>query len=130
MHKKEIQGQIFNGNDYTLRLPEEKNRKILDRIQNIKRFTTKTPRKVMEKLADSLQHISLDIPVGVGLFSVTLQGTIQWLRITPDLTQYLQDWAAVINHMGRHTTQVRQLVNKLTHYIVYSDSCGIGTGEV
>ena len=32
--------------------------------------------------------------------------------------------------MVRNTTQVRQLVNKLPHYIGYSDSCGIGTGGV
>ena len=31
-----------------------KNRKILDRLQNIKRFTTKTPRKVINKLTGSL----------------------------------------------------------------------------
>ena len=32
--------------------------------------------------------------------------------------------------MGRHTTQVRQLVKNLPHYIGYSYSCGIGTGGV
>ena len=34
----------------------------------------------------------------------------------------------IIKHMGRHTTQFQQLVNKLPHYIGYSDSCGIVTG--
>ena len=70
-------------------------RKTLDRLQNIKRFTKKTPMKVKEKLAGSLQHASFVIPGGVGLFlpiQVVLKGTIQWLRITPDLTKYLQDW--------------------------------------
>ena len=110
-----------------------KNLKILDRIQNIKMFTTKTPRKVMEKLAGSLQHASFGIPGGSGLFSpiqVALKGTSQWLSVTPNLTQCLKVWGAVIKHMGRHTTQVRRLVNNLPHYIGYSDSCGIGTGGV
>ena len=66
----------------------KKNRKILDQLQNTKMFTTKTPRKVMEKLAGSLHHESVGIPGGAGMFSpihVALKGTSQWLRITPDL---------------------------------------------
>ena len=79
-HEKEILGWIFNDQDYTLRLPAEKNRKILERLQNIKRFTTKTPGKVMEKLAGSLQNASFGIQEGAGLFStiqVALKGTSQ-----------------------------------------------------
>ena len=41
-----------------------KNRKILERLQNIKRFTTKTPRKFMDKLVGSLQKASFRIPGG------------------------------------------------------------------
>ena len=87
----------------------------------------------MEKLAGSLQHASFGIPGGAGMFSpvnVAPKGTIQWLRIPPDLTQCLQDWGEIIKRMVRHTTQVRQLVKNLPHYIGYSDSCGIGTGGV
>ena len=72
----------------------------------------------MEKLAGSLKHASFGIPGGTGLFSpmqVALEGTNQWLRITPDLTQCLQDWGVIIKYMGRHTTQVRQMVNNLPH---------------
>ena len=71
--------------------------------------------------------------MGGGLFSpiqVALKGTGQWLLITPDLTQCLQDWGDIIKHIVRHTTQVFQLVNNLPHYTWYSDSCGIGTGGV
>ena len=132
-HEKEIIVWIFNGQDHTLRLPEEKNRKILAWLQNIKRFTTKTLSKVMEKLAGSLHHASFGTPGGAGLFSpiqVAPKGTSQWLRVTPDLTQCLQDWGAIIKQMGRHTTKVRQLLNNLPHYIGYSYSCVIGTGGV
>ena len=119
-HKKEILGCIFNGQDYTLRLPAETIQKILDQLQNIKKFTAKTPREVMEKLSGSLQHISFGIPGGSGIFfpiQVPLKGTSQWLRITPDLTQCLQDCGAISKHMGRQTSQVRQMVNNLSHYI-------------
>ena len=44
-------------------------RKILDRLQNVKKFTTKTPGKFMEKLAGRLQHASFYIPGEAGLFS-------------------------------------------------------------
>ena len=70
-HKKEILVWIFNDQDYTLRLPS---------LQNINSFTTKTPSKVMEKLAGSLQHASFGIPGMAGLFSPikdVLKGTIQ-----------------------------------------------------
>ena len=61
---------------------------------------------------------------------VALKGTSQWLRVTPDLTQFLQYWGAIIKNIGKHTIQVRELVKNLPHYIGYSDSCGIGTGGV
>ena len=52
-----------------MRLPAGNNRKIIDRLHNIKRFTKKTPRKVKEKLAGSFQHASFIIPGGAGMFS-------------------------------------------------------------
>ena len=94
---------------------------------------TKTPRKVTEILADSLQHALFGVPGGSGLSSsihVALKVTSQRLHDTPNLKRCLQYWGAIIKHMGRHKTQVRQLVNNLPHYIGYSDSCGIGTGGV
>ena len=108
-----------------------KNQKIIYWLQNIKKFTTKTTRKFMEKLSGSLQNASFRISGGSGLFSpiqVALKVTIQWLRITPDPTQCLQDWGGVIKNMGKNTTQVLHLVNNLPHYIGYSYSFGIGTG--
>ena len=66
--------------------------KILGRIQNIKKFTTKKPRKVMGKLAGNLRQASFRIPGWAGIFSpiqVALKDTRQWLRITPNLTQCL-----------------------------------------
>ena len=91
-YEKEILGWIFNFHDYILRLPADKINKILGRIQNIKKFTTKKPRKVMEKLAGSLHQASFRIPGWAGNFSpiqVALKDTRQWLRITPNLTQCL-----------------------------------------
>ena len=55
-----------------------KNRNILERLQNIKRFTTEKPRKVMEKLTGSLHHASFGISRRAEMFSpiqVALKGT-------------------------------------------------------
>ena len=85
--RKKILGWISNGQDYTLHIPAGGG--ILKRLQNIKRFTTKTTRKVMKKLAGSLLHTLFGIKGGAGLFSsihVVLKGTSQWLRVTPNLT--------------------------------------------
>ena len=72
-------GWIFNVQDYTLRLSAKK-KKIFERLHNIKKVTTKTPRKVMEKHAGSFQHASFGIPGGADIFSpiqVALKGTSQ-----------------------------------------------------
>ena len=106
-------------------------------LKSLNGFTTsissqqKTPRKFMEELSGSLQHVSFRIPGGTGVFSpihVALKGTIQWLHIITNLTQCFYDWGVIINHMGKHPNQVRHMVNKLQNYIRYSDSCGVGTG--
>ena len=74
----------------------------------------------MGKLAGRIQHTYFGIPGGEGLFSpiqVSLKGKRQWLSIIHDQTQHIQDWEEIIKHMGRHTTQVRQMVKNLPHYI-------------
>ena len=111
----------------------QKNEKSSNSFRTSRFSRQKPPKKVMEKLAGSLHHALLVIPGGADLFSpiqVALKVTSQWLRVTPDLKIILQDWGAIIKHMGRHTTQVRHLVKNLPHYIGYSYSCGIGTGGV
>ena len=58
----------------------------------------------MEKLSGNLQHASFGIPGGAGMLSpihVALQGTIHWLRITPELTQCLQDWGGNYKAHGK-----------------------------
>ena len=48
-YNMEILRWIFNGQDYTLRLPDDKIKKILERLHNIIKFTTKTPRTTQVK---------------------------------------------------------------------------------
>ena len=54
---------------HTAPIRGKKHRKILKQLQNIRRFTTKTPRKVTEKLAGSLQHSLFGITGRAGMFS-------------------------------------------------------------
>ena len=84
--------------------------------------------KILENLAGNIQHSSFGIPGVSGIFSpihVALEGTHQWLQIISNLTQCLRNWGEIIKHMGKHPTHVRQLDNKFSKYVGYSDSCGI-----
>ena len=69
-YNKEILVWIFNGQYYTLRLSEDKNRKILKHINNIKKFTTKTHIKVMKKKVAFSRHC-LESQEGQGFVTYT-----------------------------------------------------------
>ena len=132
-HCKEILYWNFVGKNYTIQLPPAKCDKILHRLANIKKFKRKIPSNVLDKINGSLQHASFGIPGGSGLFSpvqMAMQGTKPWIAVSSELTQCFNDWGAIIKHMKRTPTSVLQLVKTFPHYIVYSDSCRLGTGGV
>ena len=130
---KEILGWIVDGSNFTIQLPQDKIDKILLRLKKIKQFKRKIPRKILYEIAGSLEHASYGIPGGAGLFSPiqqALQGNHQWIKVSSTLKTCFQDWGAIVKHMAKHPTQVKQLVRGLPSYVGFSDSCKLGTGGI
>jgi hypothetical protein len=128
--EKEILGWIFNGQDYTIRLPSQKIKDIIKMIRGMMKMSRPSLNKY-QKLAGKLQHASLGLPGGKGLFSpiqIAMQGNPDFVTLTAELKQCLKDWQVIIRHMETQPTSVLQLVTDYPAYIGYSDSCGIGTG--
>ena len=128
--EKEVLGWIFNGDDYTIRLPKKKIKDIILQIRKI--LQKKRPSlNRYQRLAGKLQHASYGLPGGRGFFSpiqMAMVGDPEFINLTPELKQCLKDWQVVIRHMEKNPTSVLQLVTDYPSYIGYSDSCGIGTG--
>ena len=128
--EKEVLGWIFNGSNYTIRLPEKKVKDIILQIR--KMLQKKRPSlNRYQRLAGKLQHASYGLPGGRGFFSpiqMAMVGDPEFINLTPALKECLKDWQIVIRHMEKNPTSVLQLVTDYPSYIGYSDSCGIGTG--
>jgi hypothetical protein len=128
--EKEILGWIFNGKTFTIRLPSQKIKDIIKLIRGMLKMKRPSLNKY-QKLAGKLQHASLGLPGGKGLFSpiqIAMQGNPEFVPLTCVLKQCLKDWQAIIRHMEKNPTSVLQLVKDYPAFIGYSDSCGIGTG--
>ena len=129
---KEILGWIFDGKNYTLTLPEEKQHKLVKTLSLLIRRKNAT-RKEMEKILGKLQHASLSMPGGWGLFS-TLQmcmaGQRATIPITPFLREAFRDWRTIIKQISTQPTHVWQLVAEFPDFLGYTDACGTAAGGV
>jgi hypothetical protein len=129
-HEKEILGWIFDGVNYTIRLPSKKCNDIIVFIRKILKIKRPSLNKY-QKLAGKLQHASFGIPGGTGLFTpiqMAMSGNPQFVPLTSELKCILKDWQYMIKYMDTTPTSILQLVQDYPDYIGYSDSCGMGTG--
>ena len=132
MTTKEILGWLLDGTKYTIQLPPEKCQQITTQIKAILRMKA-VPLKKFQKVAGKLQHASLGILGGKGLFSPihnAMHGTPSFIKITPILKSTLQDWRTLVQDLARNPTPVLLLIADYPHYIQYTDACGIGAGGV
>ena len=130
--KKEILGWEFDGIEYTITLPSDKSRKIEKLTKQILKSKA-APLKRFQELAGKLQHASLAIHGGRGLFSPiyrATKGDPEFVTITKDLKRTLEDWRALIQHMTRVPTPIQLLVPDLPSIVKYTDACNIGAGGV
>ena len=131
-HKKEILGWNFNGRDFTIELPPEKQQKIFEILQKTKKLTT-IPHKTLEKIQGKLVHASVGIPNGRGLLSPLYKAVAQKLSPTPmtqNLKQCLTDWQTLIKLIGSRPTSVLEIVPRDPTYIGYVDASGTAVGGV
>ena len=131
-HKKEILGWDFDGEAYTMQLPPPKCDKIKKLINKLLK-NNKIPLKRFQELAGKLQHASMGIPGGTGLFSplqMAMIGNPKFITITDYLRKTLIDWRSIIQHMKQNPTSVLQLIKDFPNFVGFSDACKLGAGGV
>ena len=130
--EKELLGWVFNGTEYTIRLPNDKATKYIKAVKTL--MTQKTvPLKTFQKVTGKLQHASLGIPGGAGLFSpfyMALKGDPPNIFIGGYLRQALADWCHLLRAAANQPTSVLQLVTNKPNYIGFCDACKYGAGGV
>lgn len=129
---KEILGWLFNGQNFTIQLPEDKAEKIIDTLQQLTKQSAATLNQ-LEKIQGKLVHASLGIPGGRGLLSplyrtVALQKPTT--KISKNLQQCFKDWKTLIKIMTERPTSVLELIPKDPNYIGYVDSSKHAVGGV
>ena len=130
--KKEILGWEFDGDNYTITLPEKKCKAIITLIRKTLK-EKKVTLNAFQKVAGKLQHASFGIPGGAGLFSpiqTSMAGDPPHIHINDEMKQILSDWRYIVHYMSKNPTSVLQLVVEYPDFVGYSDACGIGAGGV
>lgn len=130
--EKEILGWLFNGVDYTITLPPEKLEKVQALIKSIAKLKS-VDLESFQSMAGRLNHATLAIPNGRGLFSpiyTALSGTPEEIKITADLKQALLDWHSLLNIVATRPTHVMELCPKEPDFIGFVDACKYGVGGV
>ena len=129
---KEILGWEMNGNNFTIQLPKKKSIAIIKLTKHALKKQT-IPLNTFQELAGKLQHASLGIPNGKGLFTPINQAMINeppTIALTPLIKQALKDWITIIRAMEARPTCVLELKPGTPHYVGYVDACGTGAGGV
>jgi hypothetical protein len=91
------------------------------------------PLKRFQELAGKLQHASMGIPGGAGLFSplqMAMLGSPEHIFMSHYLQEALKDWRLIIQYMKRQPTSVMQLVTDFPNFVGFSDACKLGAGGV
>jgi hypothetical protein len=130
--KKEVLGWDIDGSKYTIQLPPQKCDKIVKLIKKILKSKA-VPLKRFQELTGKLQHASMGIPGGTGLFSplqMAMLGNPAYIKIDKYLTSTLCDWRTIIHHMKGNPVSVRQLVTDFPNFVGYSDACKLGAGGI
>ncbi len=130
--EQELLGWIIDGVHYTIRLPDEKLEKILDLLTKYSKLR-QVPLNDFQKLAGKLQHASLAMPGGWGLFSpiyMAMKGDPQHINMSPYLKQTLRDWRTIIKQISKVPTHVLQIVSGLPDFLGYVDACKRGCGGI
>ena len=131
-HVKEILGWLVDGANFTIQLPPEKCTKILAKLKSVRRAKS-IPLRAFQEITGKLQHASMGIPGGKGLFSPlyrALHGATDHVTITPFLRQTLQDWKTLIKAVATMPTPVQLLVPEFPNYLQYTDACSLGAGGI
>ena len=94
---KEVLGWLFDGQQKSIQLPEDKVKKILEVIRKMLRSKVGTPFSEFRKLMGKLQHAAIGVPAGKGLMTplnhqLAKEPKTVWFRKGTQARQALQLW--------------------------------------
>ena len=131
-YRKEILGWVFDGRTFTLELPNGKPQAIIDSLNDMLKLH-KVPLDTFQSITGKLQHASMGLPGGKGLFSPifnAMLGDPAFITMSSHLRQVLKDWICLLRQMATRPTSVLELVPGYPAYIGYVDACKYGMGGV
>jgi hypothetical protein len=130
--RKEILGWIFDGQAYTIHLPQSKSSKIQQMLRHIAKQKSITT-KVMQQTLGKLNHASIGLPSGRGLVAPlnnSLTGADDDIIVTPTIKQALSDWVTLLQRISSRPTSVLELTAADPWFIGYVDASKQGVGGV
>ena len=123
-YEKEILGWLINGLHGTIQLPPNKFNDICALLRKLLKKHRVTLNE-FQRLAGKLKNSAMGIPGGKSLFTLiymAMSGDPEFIKITPLLRQWFEDWRCLVQCMARTPTNVLKLVVNTPTYISYTDA--------
>ena len=131
-NEKEILGWIFNGKEYSIKLPSTKIETLRTILKQAAKKKTMTLQD-FQKIAGKLVHASIGIPLGASLLSAIykgLQTTSDFITITNNIKQSMKDWRFLLSLLDTRPTSILELTPGMPWFIAYTDASNTGAGGV
>ena len=133
--RKDVLGWTFDGDDKTVELEEERVLKLRKDLKDMLRRRTSIPLDTFQEVAGKLQHASLGVPGGKGLFTPInkqLGREAKWINLTRNrpLRTALSDWRALLLEANKEPTKALELVHGEPAFIGIVDASKGGVGGV
>ncbi|KAL7458421.1 hypothetical protein ACHAWC_009998 [Mediolabrus comicus] len=137
MLEKDILGFMFNGDEKTLWLEEEKRLALLailkGWLRTAERSTKGIPFEEFQSILSKIRHAFIAIPAGKGLLSpcngvLRLEPQFVYLQRHQQLKSTIQSIRTLLRESATNPTKCKQLVRGHPHYVGVKDSSGHGVG--
>ena len=131
-YQKEILGWIFDGQNFTMQLPQKKVIKLRTALKKAAKDLM-VPLRDFQSLAGKLNHAAFGIPNGKALSAPIYQATrgdpLQ-VQITPAIKLALEDWNVLLQQIASRPTHMLELTPAAPAFIGFVDACKHGIGGV
>jgi hypothetical protein len=139
MLEKDILGFMFNGDEKTLWLEEDKRLALLSILKGWLRTAERSPKGIpfeeFQSVLSKIRHAFIAIPAGKGLLSpcngvLRSEPQFVYLQRNQQLKSTLQSIRTLLRESATNPTKCKQLVRGHPHFVGVKDSSGHGVGGV
>ena len=131
-YRKEILGWIFDGEHFTIQLPQKKVEKLRASLKSAAKSKA-VKLTQFQSIAGKLNHASFGIPNGKALSAPiyrATRGDPAEVQITPHVKLALQDWNVILQQIASRPTHMLELTPSAPAFIGFVDACKHGIGGV